>query len=371
MHERAFAEGNSQMGMLASVIPGIRSLRTPIASGMLWLAVVAIYLLGHGFHLRVDKESVDTVNSLLPDWFGVIAVPVILAVAYLLGSVMNGLTGPFVSFIIGTYRRVGRVIRHPGDRSIRNWRYKAHGYLARHLHYLTWRSEEISLNAHGLVMDYVTSSFTVLGAPGSAVMMFPFEMAEDRLSRSAGQLSQTAPSQYQEYDRLQAEAELRTAVVPPLLVISFLLPFPHRWAYVLGVSLASCVLLTQSVSLVRKSNDMLATAALMGFLVVPEVKSIASFVSELKTKNDGDLDWTAAIISGLDHGGFFDEKDNMLVKCTNLDSKEDILSLRKGLASIDESLASDYEHYFLKYVGVSMDDYVESASRTYTSPRRR
>src|ERR1035441_6274844 len=42
MHERAFAEGNSQMGMLASVIPGIRSLRTPIASGMLWVAVVVM-----------------------------------------------------------------------------------------------------------------------------------------------------------------------------------------------------------------------------------------------------------------------------------------------------------------------------------------
>jgi hypothetical protein len=358
------------MGILAWVIPGIRSLRTPIASGLLWLAVVAVYLIGHGFHLRLDKASVETVNSLLPDWFGVVVVPVILAVAYLLGSVMNGLTSPLVSVLIGAYRRVARVIRHPSV-STPNRRSRVRFFLAKHLHYLTWRSEEISLNAHGLIIDYVTSAFTALGAPGSSVLMFPVEMVEDRLPRSASQLSQTAPSQYQEYDRLQAEAEFRTAVVPPLLVISFLLPFPHRWAYVLGVFFASCVLLTQSVSLVRESNDILATAALMGFLVVPEVKSVTSFVSELRKKTGGDFNWTAAIIVGLDHGGFFEEKGDMLIECTNLDSEESIIALRKSLASFDEGLAAEYENDFLKYVGVSIDDYDESASRTYTPPRRR
>jgi hypothetical protein len=359
------------MGILASIIPGLRSLRTPVASGLLWLAVVAVYLLEHGFHLRVDKATVDAVNSLLPDWFGIAVIPVILTVAYLLGSVMNGLTNPLVSFLVGTYRRVARTIRDPENINTRNRYYRARSYLARHLHYLAWRAEEISLNAHGLIMDYVTSSFTVLGAPGSAVLMFPFEMAEERLPRSAGQLSQTAPSQYQEYDRLQAEAEFRTAFVPPLLVISFELPFPHHWAYVLGISIASCVLLTQSVSLTRKSNDMLATAALMGFLVIPEVKSVASFVSELQAKNDGGINWTAAIIVGLDHGGFFDEAEEMIIECTNLDGKDAILSLYKDLASSDAALGTSYRERFEELVGVSIGDYDEDKERNYTSPRRR
>jgi hypothetical protein len=61
----------------------------------------------------------------------------------------------------------------------------------------------------------------------------------------------------------------------------------------------------------------------------------------------------------------------MLIECTNLDSKESIIALRKSLASFDEDLATEYEHDFLRYVGMAIDDYEESASRTYTSPRRR
>jgi hypothetical protein len=344
--------------LLASIIPGFRALRTPVAAGVLWVLDIVIFLISHHAHLHIAHSDISTANTLLPDWAGLVALPIILAASYLLGSVMMSLTGPLLKYTIDIYRLIITGIATPyrlneGSRFRESGRYpwrKRFDKLAR-------RSDLISVNAHSLLYDYAISALTDVGATGAAAMMFPVDYLHDKLSHCASQLSQVNPTRYQEYDRIRAESEFRVAVVPPLVVTSCLIPIGHRWLLISAIAIASLVLLVQSVSLNRAANDILSSAVRVGYLEIPEVKSISGYLASLERKPETDGEWIGAIIVGLNRRGFFEEADELINESTELDQQSDVGELVRYLSVFDSEIADQFKREFLRNRKVQVHEF--------------
>ena len=346
------------MEFLASIIPGFRALRTPVAVGVLWIIDIVLFLISHHTRFHIDHADVATANTLLPDWSGLVALPIILAAAYLLGSVMMSLTGPILEKIVDFYRWMLAKIVAPyrqnensrfGEPGRYPWR-KRFDKIAR-------RSDLISLNAHSLLYDYVISALTDAGAPGAAAMMFPVAHLHDKLANTASQLSQINSTQYQEYDRIQAEAEFRVAIVPALVTTSCLIPISRHWLLILGVVIGSIVLLAQSVSLKRAANDILASATRIGYLEIPEVKSLSTSLASLDRKPTSDGEWIGAIIVALHRRGFFDEADALIRESTELDQQSDVGELVRYLSVFGGEAGEEFKREFFKNNGIQVHEF--------------
>jgi hypothetical protein len=342
--------------LLASVIPGFRTLRTPVAAGVLWMVDIVILLISQHTHIHVQHSTIVTANSLLPDWVGVVILPFILAAAYLLGSIMMSLTGPILRKAIDAYRSTLTHIASP-SRNNEGSRLRVAGAYPwrKRIDLLARRSYSISTNAHTLLYDYVMTALTSAGATGTAAMMFPVDHIHEKLINCAPQLSQKNSTPYQEYDRIQAEAEFRLAVIPPLLATACLVPISYRWLLILGISIASLVLLVQSVSLTRTSNDILASAARVGYLEIPEIKSLCTALTEIDPKPISDGGWIAAIIVSLNRRGFFDETYALIEEATELDQEYDATCVVESLDVWDPDLADQFKRDFARNRGIEVD----------------
>lgn len=311
------------MGLFGAILPGFRTLRSPVTAGLLWLLNIALYAFLHRVHFHIHPSIIKTMSSLVPDWFGVILIPAALFAAFILGSVMVGITNPIVAVGISLYRAVVGA-------ELWQWNYMKKGRppeafrrrLASRMSKLLKYSETISLNARGLIIDYSMSALTKSGATGVAAMMFPIDLVIHDLPNNSAQLSQLAPAQFQEYDRIKAESEFRVAVVPPLMVMALQLSAKYPIIPV-GSSIACVILLVQSVGLNRKANDILASAARLGYVGIMQVQSLAESLSMLHPKPDSDGAWIAAMAIGLNRLGFFDEHENVIREILALDQEED------------------------------------------------
>lgn len=346
------------MDLLASVIPGFRALRTPVTAGVLWLLDIIVISILHHVHFHIKHSVVATANTFFPNWFGIVALPLILAIAYLVGSVMASLTGPILQMLIDFYRSVLTRIALPYRRNMasRSRDLSKYSWLRR-VDRLARRSYMISINANSLLHDYVMSALADAGATGTAAMMFPVENLHGKLVQCSAQLSQVAPAQYQEYDRIQAEADFRLAVVPPLLVASCIVPIGYRWLLILGVVIFSLVLLTQSVSLNRKANDILASAARLGYLEIPEIKALSTTLKNIDPPPGNDGAWIGAIIITLNRRGFFDEADALIHESTELDQESDVAQLVSYLDSHDDEIGEQFKRAFLENRNIEVHDF--------------
>ncbi len=174
-------------------------------------------------------------------------------------------------------------------------------------------------------------------------MMFPIEYVIAGLAPCAVQLSQSAPVQYQEYDRLRAEAELRMAVAPPLVILVVLLPVSAGpWLIVAG-TVSALVLLLQAARNVRASYDLLAHSANLDYLEVPLIKSVAAALEKIDPKPTSRGEWIAAIIVGLEELGFYDEWQSTLDEAAELDQPEDREAVLRYLQKFGSDSVGDYE----------------------------
>jgi hypothetical protein len=78
------------VGLLASLLPGFRDLRTPMSSGLLWLGVLVVTFADDLHRLFVSDHRTSTIAGLIRQWPTPLAVPVALATAYLLGHRPDG-----------------------------------------------------------------------------------------------------------------------------------------------------------------------------------------------------------------------------------------------------------------------------------------
>src|SRR6185312_12862537 len=129
---------------------------------------------------------------------------------------------------------------------------------------------------------------------------FPLDDIHRNLRHTAGQLCVASPLQYQEYDRLRAEAEFRVAVVPPLIALSVVAPFLWTGPAVLLSVLGGMVLLRQAKVQARAANDLLATAAYATQIRIPVLHSVVDYIRDgysSKPRTEGE--WVGAVFLAL------------------------------------------------------------------------
>jgi hypothetical protein len=294
------------MNILSSIIPGFRELRSPVAAGLLWLAVIVTLLVTHHVVLIPHSTATASLRHISSTFAAAFFTSVILASAYLIGSVMMSVTKPIINVAGGMLRRGLLGIFRLANANLFDKRSSR-----RMIVNLEARTRRISVSARGLVIDSVTKSLGDIGVPGPAALIFPATQVLDTLSFSAPQLSQTAPTQYQEYDRTRSEVEFRLAIVPPMVLLAAIAPINGRAWIATGTILAGLILLFQALYQERRANDILANAAYLGYVVLPMVQTVAAYLSRIKhPQNDGE--WMGAIIAGLANGAYFEASEAVL-----------------------------------------------------------
>src|SRR5262249_28879481 len=87
------------MNILSSIIPGIREVRTPLTSGLLWLGVIAVFGVTHHVIL-IPPSGIETeLRHLSSTFAALLFVPTVLTGALLLGNVIATLTSPLLRLL--------------------------------------------------------------------------------------------------------------------------------------------------------------------------------------------------------------------------------------------------------------------------------
>lgn len=327
------------MNVLSSIIPGIRELRTPLTSGLLWLGAIVVFGVTHHVVLIPSSHVEIELRHLSSIFAALLFVPAVLTGALLLGNVMIALIEPLLH-MLGRWARksiMGLFSLMARPRWTR-WR----KYIGRQRFRFEARTRTISNSARGLVMEADSRALAKVGVPGSAALMFPLDEVLGSLSLTAPQLSQTAQTQYQEYDRARSEAQFRVAVVPPLIALAAVLPTNSKLWILIAAIFAGLILLLQAVGQERQAMDILANAAYLGYITVPMVQSITEYLSELPNQPIEVGEWLGAIVRGLSERGYFEEQDTMMYELTEL-NENDFSVLREYLENNQPELAGTFD----------------------------
>jgi hypothetical protein len=301
-----------------------------------------VLIVGHNAHLIPHSHAESILHRIVTSTsVAAVSVSALLVGAFLLGNVMTSVCDPLVY-------RAGRLCRQATYKFLSvpakfKWM-PGHKRAPVRAHLFMSRTRAISNNARGLVMDADGRILAKVGVPGSAALMFPLEHVLASLPFIAPQLAQSAPTQYQEYDRLRAEVDFRIAIVPPLIVLACVLPFNARPWLIVAVAICGAVLLMQSVGQGRASMDILANAAYLGYASAPIVQSVADYLAQLESPPGAVGEWVAAMIIGLDKTGFFDERETMLEEATELNEDDFELALAY-LIENDADLAVEFQRW--------------------------
>lgn len=285
------------LGILASILPGVRDFRTPFVVGLLWVSSLslALYIVYAGSlpDFKVTR-ALSSLGQIIPEggWLAVIG-----GAAYVVGSIAEGIARRFEQ---GELRKklLARIVKDDeGEKEIASWRYSLHEYLR-------IPGEESSR----LVTSAVNDRLADLPAPVRGIAV---EMIMSEFILAAHALNSTKPEQYQQYDRLRSEYEFRNGIWLPLLVlavaIGVLLPWPERivvWA--IGAS-AAVALTTQAIDRRREANVYIAQSIYSGWAIPPLFASLISAMSkppgiqELDTV--GRIAWLVEFLESREMGG--------------------------------------------------------------------
>jgi hypothetical protein len=312
----------SPLNLLSSVLPGLRALRAPIVSGFLWIAAALIYALSHKIRIQVNTHDVNSALTAARTWFLTAIIPAALTIAYLIGIVMTGITTPLMRRLIRAAHRLTEAIDDPYP----YWKYSGtRRYILRQLDRFSTSASRglspISLAARGFIVDYILTAITGTGASIRAALCYPIESAVRSIQHNSMQLAETAPTQYQEYDRLQAEADFRLGIIPPLLVIGIAMPWNPVVSIAVAVA-ASVVLLAQSVSQARAAIEIVALSMFQGYASIVPVKLTVEYLKSLDPKPDSDGVWVAQIVIGLNRYGFSEESDEAAGNLPQIENDE-------------------------------------------------
>lgn len=292
------------MNLLASLLPGVRELRTPLVIGVLWLLTIVLALSPDAKLLVLLPDSVQALSDLLRDvppsflWIGAL-VP-----AYLLGSVLMGLSEGFLRHVSTRLLNLIAAIVRGLDKARNGRRYGKHGFQPGQWTRM-WPSllEDVSdvASVRGPVIDYVSNEYTRVGAPSFAAMAFPVEALIEQLDVTALQVWSKEPAQYQEYDRLGAEADFRAGVGLPLLALGICASIQTgaQWVAIPLTLIAVLTLARQSISLRRKQRVLMANALYLGMAESQPLSGVVDGLAALLeagklTKDDSWGTWWAA-----------------------------------------------------------------------------
>ncbi len=241
------------MSILSSLLPGVRELRTPLTVGSLWIAFAALIAFPSAGWLR-NLHAVANVSGTVAMFPPAVQTAGLAFAAYVVGMVADGL-GVWVERS-GLVTALVNRMRSSGRRSIAQ---------------VATKYYRPNAKAEALVLSSVRErlrpiSSTLVSYVSGNIVLDEFDLARLRLSRDAFQ-------QYQHYDRVRAEADLRTGIAPPLLalttVFGTMLPLvPGLLVGVAGGILAAMVLF-QGFEHREQADEYMASAIYFGYTSTP------------------------------------------------------------------------------------------------------
>lgn len=250
--------------MLASILPGLRDLRVPLATGFLWLVV--LWLIVYPI-IPTQKDAAGFVAEIY-ELFGALGSATLLAVmsfiAYLVGIVLGKLA--FIPKIAATIAFASRsAVPLPGVPLSDASRRQAYELAERTIRQQAARGVQTNTIAETVLQQGITRTSARLADPEFAIsdierrlffqMYFEVPLVAVRLLAKQKEL-------FDRYDRADAEANFRYAIVVPLVAIIGLLawrvPSPSIWLTI-GLIVAALIFIVFVVRDAylkqRESND--------------------------------------------------------------------------------------------------------------------
>ena len=229
------------MQILGSVLPGLREIRAPVIAGYLWLVLVWVLI-----SPDVDTRPSDGVLSSVYDLgqeVGRLGIAIAVGViAYLLGSVSQALGD-----VIPRFASMSRPSEWSGFSQLLMPLDFVLGFFLRPVPPVEMRPIERVERALARARTAVESAGRGLRAEQVARLRTEaYNELDGRYrialldARSELQLPATVlvgdkPELFAEVDRLRAEADLRVAVVPPLVALTIVFAYTHCWYWLLAL----------------------------------------------------------------------------------------------------------------------------------------
>lgn len=262
------------MNILASLLPGLRDLRAPLAGGALWVAVIAE--VAFPWRSKIE-EALSTEWQLWTSLSHSLASQLVVLpfVCYVIGLIGSSLFSGLVKVVSGRLRRwvkKGRLesweVRGSGQtqpESFARWFYRRSRRLR--------RSTATALSMEGRARLDLVIRNSLAVAPDGIARLFPAGVITRDLPATLLQLSKEAPDQFQQIDRLRGEVEFRIAVAFPLFCLIALVSHGGP-LWVLPLLIVPVSLAWPALRLRQESNDLLVTAAYLGYVEPPVLTAV-------------------------------------------------------------------------------------------------
>jgi hypothetical protein len=294
--------------MLASLLPGLRDLRAPLATGYIWLVVAWLAV---GRHLHGSAASSGFVGDVqgLAQYAGRPAVGIAVTfVAYLVGILSVAVSQKLLQILAGSVIRISREGYEEysqSDTSFRAWDREWSS---------SWRLLPFGWSMSAQRISGVWPSRASLAMLADAFEDASVSVASDKtetdkdpaadnfedasvsvasdktetdkdpaadnfgklvadLNLVPSRLLGRDPDLYGAYDRKRSEAEFRGAVSLPLLAVCFTLAFEINWFWLLLLPVP-IILIRQAMGLQRAASDVLAEAVRSGRVESPVLQRL-------------------------------------------------------------------------------------------------
>jgi hypothetical protein len=268
--------------MLASVLPGLRELRAPLAAGYLWLLAGWLLL---DDRVPSDENATGIWRSLrdLSDVVSAIGLGVAVSfAAYVVGSVSVAMMSPVLSWVYRYVRLRKFRFQHP-HQGREPFKVAHQGEPGRRMLFRVWAEYPVvgygtlSGAASAIVREHVLSRVRrgagfvpndLFSTSWSyAELVTELRLIEQRLIGNETEL-------YAEADRLRSEAEFRAAVTPPLALLALLFAGRSSLLWLLGMPIIAA-LYAQGQLRLRDRNDLLVQAVALGRVEAPALERLA------------------------------------------------------------------------------------------------
>jgi hypothetical protein len=249
---------------LSAILPGLRELRPPLAVGGIWLASIAFLLYPHSSTLPV-VSGIITTKQILGSLPQSAQAAVILFCVYVLGILTIGATNSVFNASL-----VRRLRLRLEDSNIRP---------------LAWFGDSLRRpNKDALALIEGTIQERLRPISDALADMLPREMVVNEFHLASLRLSSDAAEQFQYYDRLRSEGDLRVAIAMPLLVLGLVvcstLPMWVALAGGLAVAVATVIMLEEGLHAQHRADQILATAIYTGYASTPTLDNIQTLAKQ-------------------------------------------------------------------------------------------
>lgn len=246
--------------MLASLLPGLRELRTPLAAGYLWLVFV--------FLVSGSPTSVEAAPSQLQD---------LATAVQALGKAAPGIAVSFIAYLIGSVSQdvFGRFIP-VGSR----WLAELFEAL-----FATYTPANLKSSISGLsvaanrYIDAVDRGGGAVASPADSMFRNEISTLIEQVEQGLRELQASGASESEKPEALrpmvEAEESLRLAIVPPIVAMLCYLSLEVSYAWALGLLFATALYVQAAGR--RYVADRLAKA----YSLSPSISEIAGQLREV------------------------------------------------------------------------------------------